>query len=97
MRPGPSLRLSNGESVALLSEEICSRHTDVEINLAMPFRRMMVHDRDVADDGEPVRLKGHDDHRITPMRLVPLVRRGAAHDYRGRVRDSYRHPARWLS
>jgi hypothetical protein len=37
-RPEPRLR--NGETVAFLPEKICNGHADVEINLAMPFRRV---------------------------------------------------------
>jgi len=59
-RPEP--RLGNGETFAFLSKKIFSGDTDIEIELAMPFRRMMIHDRNVADDIEPGRLEGHDNH-----------------------------------
>src|SRR6185312_3560402 len=57
--------LGDPEARSFPAEEVGDRHPHVlKLDLAMPLRRMMVHDGDVADDAEPGRILWHDDEGV---------------------------------
>src|SRR5574338_387083 len=77
--PGTETRLGQGEATAFLTEQIGYRHAHIpEDDLAVAFRRMVVHDIDIAYNVQTRRVPRHQDHALL---LVPLgFRVSLAHD-----------------
>ncbi len=77
--PRPEARLGHHETVAFLAEQIARRHPHVaQQQLAMAFRRDVVHHRNVAQQLDAGRVERHQDHALLLMSLG--VRIGLAHD-----------------
>src|SRR5580704_1403353 len=67
--------LSEPETVALAAYEVPRRHPDISVDdlgvaaVLAEVRFRVLHRRDVADHVHPWRVRGHDDHRATRIRV----------------------------
>ena len=75
----PQARLGHHETVALATQQIGRGHPHItEHQLAVPFRRHVMHDRNIAHQLHTGCVERHNDHALLTARLT--IRIGLAHD-----------------